>query len=173
MPALDDARDAPMKRPRRPTKKTVRKVVRKKTAQRDRLIKKVRKVPIARLNEDGKTWTTARPQEQYTPAQAALFERPKPRKGFAYQWAHVDNLDDMLAAGWDQVHYSRHPEMPRSTNFAGYIVVTLRILPSHYRPTDPSGDAPGELAGRCEGVRLEPHGICASSRPADGHPHPP
>lgn len=95
-----------MKRPRRPTKKTVRK----------KTVKRSTRAPAPRQ------------PEQLTPAQAAIFERPKPRKGFSYQWAHVDQIDEMLAAGWCQVHYSRHPEMPRATSFAGFIVYKKNML---------------------------------------------
>lgn len=51
----------------------------------------------------------------------AIFDIAKPPAGMAYQWNHVSRTEYMLISGWSRVPYSRHPELPRTLSFDGYI----------------------------------------------------
>jgi hypothetical protein len=101
----------PMKRPRRPAKR----VASKKTKVTKRKKNKI----ITGLKQ---ALRHAREVPDWAPEDAAVFDIPKPPPGFAYQWAPFSRIEYMRRKGWVQVPYSRHPEMPLSTSFDGYIL---------------------------------------------------
>lgn len=104
-----------MKRPSRPVK---RKAASKKIIKRKKPSKAFRKIK-AGLDE---ALAHARAEPEWTAEDAAVFDIPKPPAGFAYQWAPFSRIIYMLSKGWEQVPFSRHPDLGRALNFDGYIV---------------------------------------------------
>lgn len=99
-----------MKRPRRPAKKVARKPAPKKRKA------KIKSGPY----KDVSAYLAG--MADRIAADAAIFDMPKPPTGFAYQWAGLGRVEYMLSKGWSRVPYSRHPELPLSTSFDGYVV---------------------------------------------------
>jgi hypothetical protein len=95
----------PMKRPRRPVKRKValKKIVKRKIAKRAVKFSPATKRAIEEV-------------------EASIFDIPKPPHGFAYQWAPFSRVIYMASKGWSQVPFSRHQDMPKATNFDGYVV---------------------------------------------------